>query len=68
MGKKKRIGILGGMSPESTIAYYEIITRTYTERHGDYAYPEVLIHSMSFQPYIDWSNQGRWDLVAAGLA
>lgn len=64
----KRIGILGGMSPESTVAYYEHITRTYTERYGDYGYPEVLIYSVSFQPYVDWPVAGRWDLVAQGLA
>ena len=63
----KTIGILGGMSPESTVAYYEYITRTYTQRHGDYGYPEILIHSVSFQPYVDWPNQDRWDLVAEGL-
>jgi aspartate racemase len=64
----KRIGILGGMSPESTVAYYEYITRTYTQRFGDYGYPEVLIYSVSFQPYVDWPNQDRWDLVADGLS
>jgi aspartate racemase len=64
----KRVGILGGMSPESTVAYYEYITRTYTERFGDYGYPEVLIYSVSFQPYVDWPNEDRWDLVADGLS
>jgi aspartate racemase len=64
----KRIGILGGMSPESTVAYYEYITRTYTERFGDYGYPEILIYSVSFQSYVDWPNQDRWDLVADGLS
>ncbi len=64
----KRIGILGGMSPESTVAYYEHITRTYTERHGDYGYPEILIYSVSFQSYVDWPNEDRWDLVAQGLS
>ncbi len=64
----KRIGILGGMSPESTVAYYEYITRTYTERYGDYGYPEILIYSVSFQEYVDWPNQDRWDLVAEGLS
>jgi aspartate racemase len=63
----KRIGIIGGMSPESTIEYYRYITRTYTERYGDYAYPEMLIYSVSFQPYVDWPEQDRWDLVARGL-
>lgn len=63
----KTIGILGGMSPESTVAYYEYLTRTYTRRFGDYGYPAILIHSVSFQPYVDWPNQDRWDLVAQGL-
>lgn len=64
----KKIGILGGMSPESTIEYYEHITRTYTERFGDYGYPEIIIYSVSFQPYADWPKENRWDLVAQGLS
>jgi aspartate racemase len=64
----KTIGILGGMSPESTVAYYEYITRTYTERYGDYGYPEILIYSVSFQPYVDWPMADRWELVAEGLS
>jgi aspartate racemase len=64
----KKIGILGGMSPESTVEYYQTITRTYVERFGDYGYPEIIIYSVSFQPYVDWPNQDRWDLVAQGLS
>lgn len=64
----KRIGILGGMSPESTIEYYQHITRTYTQRFGDYGFPEIIIFSVSFKPYVDWPNAGRWDLVAQGLS
>ena len=64
----KKIGILGGMSPESTSAYYEYITRTYTERFGDFSYPEIIIYSVSFQPFVDWPSAGRWDLVADALA
>jgi aspartate racemase len=56
------------MSPESTVEYYQYITRTYTERFGDYGYPEIIIYSVSFQPYVDWPNQDRWDLVAQGLS
>jgi aspartate racemase len=63
----KRIGILGGVSPESTVAYYQYLTRTYTRRYGDYGYPEILIYSVSFQRYADWSKQDRWDLIAEGL-
>jgi aspartate racemase len=64
----KKIGILGGMSPESTVEYYEYITRTYTERFGDYGYPQIIINSVTFQPYVDWPNADRWDLVAQGLS
>jgi aspartate racemase len=64
----KRIGILGGMSPESTIEYYQYITHTYAERFGDHGYPEIIIYSVSFQPYVDWSYADDWDLVAQGLS
>lgn len=63
----KTIGIIGGMSPESTVAYYQTITRSYTARFGDYGYPPVIIYSVRFQDYVDWPTQGRWDLVAQGL-
>ena len=64
----KKIGILGGMSPESTVEYYQYITRAYTERLGDHGYPEIIIYSVSFQPYVEWPEQGRWDLVVQGLS
>lgn len=63
----KKIGILGGMSPESTAEYYQYMTRKYTERYGDHNYPEIIIYSVSFQPYIDWPANDRWDLIAQGL-
>jgi aspartate racemase len=63
----KRIGIIGGLSPESTIAYYEYITHTYTRRFGDFGYPEIIIFSVSFQSFVDWPAQGRWDLIATAL-
>ena len=59
----KRIGILGGLSPESTVTYYEYITRTYRERFGDHSYPEIIIYSVSFQEFMNWMREGRWDLI-----
>jgi aspartate racemase len=63
----KRIGIIGGLSPESTSEYYLYITHTFTERFGDHSYPEIVIYSVSFQPYIDWPKYDQWDLIANGL-
>ena len=53
----KTIGILGGLGPESTILYYSWITRRYFEARGDYAYPNVVINSLSFQEVIDAGYQ-----------
>jgi len=33
------------------------LTHTYTERYGDYAYPEIIIYSVSFQDYVDWRQR-----------
>ncbi len=63
----KKIGILGGLSPESTVTYYEYITRTYTERHGDYGYPEIIIYSVNFQKYVDWQRAGAWEESLADM-
>jgi aspartate racemase len=60
----KKIGILGGMSPESTTLYYQHITRTYTARFGDYGYPEILIYSVNFQKFVDWQHNGQWNEAA----
>ncbi len=64
----KKIGILGGMSPESTMLYYEHMTRTYTARFGDYGYPEILIYSVSFQKFVDWQHNGQWDQAIEEMA
>jgi aspartate racemase len=64
----KKIGILGGLSPESTIAYYEHITRTYVAQHGDFSYPEILIYSVNFQQYVEWQKQGKWAESAQAMS
>ena len=50
----KRIGILGGMSCESTIKYYDLILRKYYKKYADYNYPEIVIFSLNFQKVIDY--------------
>jgi len=64
----RTIGILGGMSPESTAMYYEYITRTYKQRFGDFGFPEILIYSVNFQKFADWQREGRWTEAAGEMA
>jgi aspartate racemase len=63
----KRIGLIGGLSPESTVLYYLTITRKYVERFGNYGYPEVIIYSVNLQNYHTWRSENRWDLIAQDL-
>ena len=49
-----RIGILGGMSYESTLKYYDLILQKYYDRFNDYNYPEIVIFSLNFQKVIDY--------------
>ncbi len=61
------IGIVGGMSPESTVTYYQRIIQKHLEEFGDHTYPRIIMASVSFQKYIDWQHDGSWDKIAAGL-
>lgn len=63
----KRIGILGGMTPESTITYYQHIFRRYEELHGDLGYPETVIYDVSFQRFEDWMDEEDWDNIEEAL-
>jgi len=65
MTGRKTIGILGGLGPESTIEYYAQITREYHRRRGDYAYPHILINSLSFQEIIDAKYETAEKVLAA---
>lgn len=64
---KKKIGIVGGLSPESTVSYYLYITRTYAERFGSCAYPEIIIYSVNLDNYHKWRSIDRWDLIVDDL-
>lgn len=63
----KSIGIIGGVSPESTAKYYQYIARKYHESFGDYSYPEIIIYSVNFQQFINWQREGQWNNIAGKL-
>lgn len=63
----KKIGIIGGLSPESTVSYYLHITRSYCQRFGDDGYPEIIIYSVNLENYHQWRSAGRWDLIAKDM-
>ncbi|MBN1682036.1 amino acid racemase [Candidatus Bathyarchaeota archaeon] len=63
----KRIGILGGLTPESTITYYMHIVHKYHENYGNHGYPECVIYGVSFQKYEDWMKTEDWESIEKAL-
>jgi aspartate racemase len=67
----KRIGILGGISHESTAAYYTRLHHKYYEKFGNHYYPEVVIYSLDFQKFTDMEDQNRTaeyiDYILSGI-
>ncbi len=61
------IGIIGGLSPESTVSYYLHLTRRYVSEFGDSSFPEIVIYSVSLEKYHQWRNEDRWDLITGDL-
>lgn len=54
-----KIGILGGISHESTIKYYDMILEKYYEKFQNYHYPEIVIYSLDFQKLTDLENSNE---------
>ena len=61
------IGIIGGMSPESTATYYQHIVRRHENEFHDHSYPRIVIVSVSFQKYITWQHEGNWNQITREL-
>lgn len=60
----RAIGLLGGMSWESTAEYYRLLNRGVAERLGGLHSARLLLHSVDFAEVADMQRAGDWD--AAG--
>ncbi|WP_352339382.1 aspartate/glutamate racemase family protein [Psychrobacter sp. 16-MNA-CIBAN-0192] len=57
----KTLGIIGGMSWESTQSYYRLINQGIKERLGGLHSAELLIHSIDLEPIATLQAQGEWE-------
>ena len=60
----KRLGLLGGMSWESSIEYERTINQLVRERLGGVASADLLIRSFNFADIEALQSAGRWDDAA----
>ncbi len=64
----KTIGIIGGMSWESSAQYYRQINRGVRDRLGPAHSAQILMHSLDFGPIAEAQAAGDWDELAEVLA
>ena len=57
----KTIGLLGGMSWESTLEYYRIINETVKEKRGGLHSAECILYSVDFAEIEKLQHENRWD-------
>jgi len=57
----KTIGLLGGMSWESTLTYYRIINEVVKEKMGGLHSARCLLYSVDFQEIEECQGKGEWE-------
>jgi aspartate racemase len=64
----KKVGIVGGLGPESTIQYYRGIINGFRSSYDQYGYPEIAIESINLKAVMNHIDKSRWDEVAEFIA
>lgn len=62
------IGLLGGMSWESSIQYYRLVNELVRDRSGGLHSAQCVLYSIDFAPIEAMQADGRWDDAARVLA
>ena len=63
----RTIGLIGGMSFESSAVYYRLVNEMVREELGGLSSAEVLMHSVNFAEIVALQKAGRWDDAARRL-
>ncbi|MBR2843802.1 MAG: aspartate/glutamate racemase family protein [Solobacterium sp.] len=63
----KTIGIIGGMSWESTVTYYQIINETIRNICGGLNSARILMYSVDFHEIEKYQSSGLWNLCSKAM-
>jgi len=66
--KLKTIGLIGGMSWESTVPYYQLINQAVRERLGGLHSAKIILYSVDFAEGEHLQASGQWEAAGALLA
>ena len=63
----KTIGLIGGLSWESSIEYYRIINETVKDKLGGLHSAKIMMYSFDFEEIKEMQHQGKWDEAAQAM-
>ena len=63
----KRIGIIGGIGPESTVDYYKLIIGAFHKNQTDLNYPEIIIYSANLADLMKILEAKDWECLTDWL-
>lgn len=64
----RTIGLIGGMSWESTVSYYQAINRNVQMRLGGLHSAKIILESVDFAPIAQMQSDSEWDKAGLVLA
>ncbi|MDH2997603.1 racemase [Pasteurellaceae bacterium LFhippo2] len=64
----KTLGIIGGMSPESTVTYYKQINQLVNQRLGGNTSAKIVMVSVEFEEIVQCQKSGNWQQAGEILA
>lgn len=64
----KTIGLIGGMSWESTVTYYQIVNNTIKQKLGGLHSAKILLYSVDFAEIEEYQANGEWEKSAEVLS
>jgi aspartate racemase len=56
----KTIGIIGGLGPEATVDYYNLLIDAFKNESGDLNYPEIIIYSVNMSEFLHLMKEKRY--------
>lgn len=63
----KKIGIIGGIGPESTVDYYKQIIDAFKNKQQNFNYPEIIIFSINLSEIMKISKAKDWEKLTEFL-
>lgn len=64
----KTIGLIGGLSWESTAEYYRLLNRFAKEKRGGFSQAKCIVFSVDLAEILELQNQGDWERIGVVLS